>query len=381
MSGQLLEKSKNKLSALLEVARGQKGSLHLERLDIAGFNQVWKVTDPSVRLEGVIAIHSLDLGPALGGTRIRPYKNFDEALEDALRLSQGMTYKSAVAEVGFGGGKSVIMTDQKTPEMLRSFGEAVQALKGQYIAAEDMGCSSQDCAIMREKTPYVVGLLHEKSSGNPAPFTAWGVFRGIQATVKKIYGTDSLDGKKVAIQGLGSVGALVADLLFWAGARLTVADVDPSRCREMEIRYGAKTVATEEIHRADVDLFVPCAVGGILNDETIPQMRCRGIAGAANNQLLRPEHGEMLRKQKILYAPDFVINAGGLMNVTCELEEGGYHPEQPREKVHKIYDTLTAIYQIAEKNQESTSQAALSLAEYRIRYGLGKRLFPPVFHH
>lgn len=381
MTSQLLDDPKKQLAALLKTSQQ---TLHFERIIVKGYEKVVKVTDPRVGLTAIIAIHNTMLGPALGGTRIQPYASFDAALEDALRLAKGMTYKSAVAEVGFGGGKSVIIADpatQKTPELLLSFGAAVEKLAGMYICAEDMGCTPNDVKAIRRVTKYVVGLPHESSSGDPGPFTAWGTFRGIQSVLKRIYNSDSLEGKKIAIQGLGNVGGYLVDQLFWAGADLTLSDVDPVKLQKFAKKYRAKTVAPDQIWKVDCDVFAPCAAGGIINDQTIPEFRCKAIAGCANNQLLKDHHADVLKSKGILYAPDFVINAGGLLNVAAELEEEGYNPRLPRYKVHHIYDTLLAIYEISEKNNESTHHAALSLAEYRIKYAIGKRILAPTFHH
>ncbi|MBX7067187.1 MAG: leucine dehydrogenase [Parachlamydiales bacterium] len=385
MSSQLLEKKvqdpKKQLAALLH--ESQK-SLQFEKLIVKGYEKVVKVTDKKVGLTAIIAIHNTMLGPALGGTRIRKYPNFDAALEDALRLAKGMTYKSAIAEVGFGGGKSVIIADpktEKTPELLMAFGAAVEKLGGMYICAEDMGCTGEDVKVIRRMTKYVVGLPHQSSSGDPGPFTAWGTFRGIQSVVKRLYNSDSLEGKKVAIQGLGNVGGFLVDQLFWAGADLILADTDTEKLRYFAKKYRAKTVDPDQIWKVECDVFAPCAAGGIINDQTIPEFKCKAIAGCANNQLLKDHHAVMLKERGILYAPDFVINAGGLLNVSIELEDEGYNPKLSRYKVHHIYDTLLAIYEIAEKNRESTHQAALSLADYRIKYAIGKRVIPPTFHH
>lgn len=385
MSQQLLEETDQKRLALL-IQRGQKisSSLQLEEIPVKGYQKVLKVTDKNSQLTAIIAIHTLTLGPALGGIRVQSYHSFNDALEDALRLSRGMTYKSAVSEVGFGGGKSVIIADpkkEKTSEMLLSFGQAVEALEGAYICAEDVGCTTDDVNVVRRATKYVVGLAHTKSSGDPGPFTAWGVYRGIQSIAKKLYGSDSLEGVSVAVQGLGSVGASLAEFLFWAGAKLIFSDIDMEKSKRLADKYGAKVVSADEILKVKCDILAPCALGGILNEWTIPELKCKGIAGSANNQLLRDVDGERLLDKGILYAPDFVINAGGLLNVAAELEDGGYHPSAPRHKIHRIYDTLLAIYEIAEKNQESTHNAALALADYRIKYGIGKRTISPTFHH
>jgi leucine dehydrogenase len=295
-----------------------------------------------------------------------------------------MTHKSAIAETGFGGGKSVIIADpkkDKTEALLLAFGRVVETFKGNYLCAEDAGCTVDDVKIIRRATKYVVGLPNEASSGDPGQFTAWGVFRGIQSAVKKMFGTDSLEGRSVAIQGLGSVGSRLAELLFWAGAKLIISDLDGAKASRLSQKFGAKTVPVDQILKAECDILSPCAFGGIINDETVPFFRCRAIAGAANNQLHRDIHSDALQKRGILYAPDFVINAGGLLNVTSELDVEGYNPTQPRFKTNQIYDTLLAIYEIAEKSRESTHTAALGLANYRIKYGVGKRVIPPAFHH
>jgi leucine dehydrogenase len=381
MSHELLEKTaKKKLASLVQEA--QK-TLHFEKIVVKGYEKVVKVTDKQAGLTAVIAIHNTALGPALGGTRIQQYATFEAALEDALRLARGMTYKSAIAEAGLGGGKSVIIADpkKKTPEMLLAFGAAVEKLGGAYICAEDMGCTTEDVKIIRKATKYVVGLNHAKSSGDPGLFTAWGVFRGIQSNVKRLYMTDSIEGRKVAVQGLGNVGGYLIDHLFWAGAELILSDIDPVKLQKYAARYHAKTVPADQILQVECDVLAPCAAGGIINDQTIPLFRCKGIAGAANNQLLRDSHAQALKDRGILYTPDFVINAGGLINVTEEIEDVGYNPIIARYKVHHIYDTLQAIYEIADKNNESTHNAALSLADYRLKYAIGKRVIPPTFHH
>ncbi len=359
-------------------------SLRFEQIAIDGYEQVIKVTEASVGLTAIIAIHNSSLGPALGGVRIHPYGSFDEALEDVLRLSKGMTYKSAIAGVGFGGGKSVIIANpkkQKTPELLLAFGAAVERFGGNYICAEDAGCTSEDVKIIRRATKYVVGLPNANSSGDPSLFTAWGIYRGIQSAVKQLFGSDELEGKSIAIQGLGSVGSRLSELLFWAGADLILSDLDTVKADWLAHKYRAKHVPIDQILKTTCDILAPCAFGGVINDQTLPFFRCRAIAGAANNQLFRDRHAAALQGQGILYVPDFVINAGGLLNVTSELDQEGYNPTTPRNKVHRIYDMLLAIYEIAERNRESTHAAALALANYRIKYGISKRTIPPVFHH
>lgn len=369
----------------LSLTKSQKYPLlNLELVPIPGYEQVIKITEPKIGLHAYIAIHNTVLGPALGGTRIFPYATPEVALEDALRLSKGMTYKSAIAGVGLGGGKSVIIADpkkDKTAELLMAFAEAVDLLGGKYICAEDVGCSTEDVKTIRQVTKYVVGLPHAKSSGDPGFFTAWGVFRGIQSVAKKLFGKEDLTGVKVAVQGLGNVGHNLINYLFWAGAELILSDIDSVALQKFAKKYGAKAVAPDQILSVECDILAPCAMGGILNEKTIPQLHCKGIAGGANNQLLRDSDGDALRMRGILYAPDFVINAGGLLNVAAELEEEGYSPVSSRNQCHNIYDTLLSIYEIAEKNKESTNKAAISLGDYRIQFGIGKRARPLVFHH
>jgi leucine dehydrogenase len=380
----VIEKKVQKKQLGSPLRRAATISLQMEPLSIKGYEEVIKVTDPKAGLSAIIAIHNRTLGPALGGIRIQPYPTFEAALQDVLRLSKGMTYKSSIAEVGYGGGKSVIIADpkkHKTPELLQAFGAAVDQLEGGYICAEDVGCTTEDVSEVRKATQYVVGLPHARSSGDPGPFTAWGTFRGIQATVKRLFGTDSLEGRKIAIQGLGNVGMNLAEFLFWAGAELIFSDIDSVKLQKMASKYAAKAVSADEIIKVDCDILAPCALGGIINDHNLPAFRCKGIAGSANNQLLTDAHARMLRSRGILYAPDFVINAGGLLNVAAELEERGYNPVHSRAKVHRIYDTLLAIYEIAERNGESTHESALALAEYRLQYQIGKRTSTPKFHH
>ena len=358
-------------------------SLELKEIPVEGYEIVVVVTDESVGLKAIIAIHNTTLGPALGGTRIYPYPTFEAALTDAKRLAKGMTYKSALAESGLGGGKSVIICHpkNKTREMLVSFAEAINRLEGLYSCAEDSGCSIQDVTTIGHHTPYVVGLAHDKSSGNPAPFTAWGTFRGIQATLQMLDGSTSIEGKVVAVQGLGSVGSLLVDLLFWHGAKLIVSDIDWEKTQMIAKKYHATACPAEDILGETCDILAPCAMGGIINPQTIPNLRCRGIAGCANNQLLSDQDADELKKLGILYAPDFVINAGGLINVSLEIEEEGYNPITARKKTDQIYDHLIRLYEISEQNNCSTHHAALSLADYRIKYGVGKRLVPPRYHH
>lgn len=359
--------------------------LTLEELTVPGYHRVVRARDQQRGLDAIIAIHDLRLGKAaLGGIRIHAYRSFEDALEDATRLARGMTFKSAATQTGWGGGKAVIILDPKrgkTKELLAAFGNAVDRLGGEYICAEDSGCTPDDIAVIAEHTPYAVGLPHEKSSGNPSPFTAWGVFRGIQAVMNHLFGSDSVQNKTIAIQGLGSVGALLAELLFWHGAKLILTDVHMDRAEALAKKFGAKLVSADAIYEQPCDVFAPCALGGVINSESIERLRCRAIAGAANNQLLNEKDAEELRRVGILYAPDFVINSGGLFNVSQETMREGYNPRIARNKVDQIYDQLQLIFNIARENGISTQKAVMQLIDYRLDYGIGRRTEPIHMHH
>lgn len=357
--------------------------LSIQEIKVDGYKKILKIEDVKSGLRSIICIHNTELGPALGGTRIYPYPTFESALTDVLRLAKGMTYKSAVAGVGLGGGKSVIICDQKgkTKEKLRVFAQVIDSLKGEYTAAEDVGCSLEDATSIAAHTPYVVGIKNDKSSGNPAPFTAWGTFRGIQSALKKKFGTNSVEGRTIAIQGLGSVGALLADFLFWHGAKLIISDVDWEKTVSLARKYGALACPAEDILSQKCDVLAPCALGGIINPDTIDDLQCLVIAGCANNQLLSDEDGNRLTQKGILYAPDFVINAGGLINVAQEIEPSGYDAFSARKKVNQIYDQLLSIYEIAEKEKISTNQAAIVLGDKNIQEHVGRRKNPLCYHH
>lgn len=347
-----------------------------EILDVTGYEKVVKVTEETTGLVGIIAIHNTKLGPGLGGTRIYPYKSFDEALTDALRLSKGMTYKAGMAQVGLGGAKSVIIADPKTeksPELLRAFGIAVDRLEGKYICAEDVGCTPKDIERILESTRYACGVHNLRGSGNPSAFTAHGTYLGIMSALQELDGSHSLEGKTVAIQGIGSVGKRLAERLFWSGAKLIISDMDLEVIRHFAHEFDAEMVSPDEILFAECDVLAPCALGGIINQNTIPKLSCRAIAGAANNQLLKPTDADHLRERGILYAPDFVLNAGGLINVINELSKEGYNATKARNMIKEIYHQLLQIYEIAQQNGISTHQAAVSLVDHRLDKGIGKR--------
>ncbi|MBS1271112.1 MAG: Leucine dehydrogenase [Candidatus Marinimicrobia bacterium] len=332
--------------------------------------QVVFCSDPAVGLKAIIAIHNTTLGPALGGTRMWAYDSEEEALQDVLRLSRGMTYKAAAAGLNLGGGKAVIIGDPKTMKtetLFRSFGRFVEGLGGRYITAEDVGTSVKDMEWVRYETNYVTGIDEALGGGgDPSPVTALGTFYGIKAAAKKRWGNENLAGKTVAIQGVGHVGYYLAKDLHEAGANLIVTDIDENRVKRVVDEFSAKAVGKDEIYEADAEIFAPCALGGIINNDTIPKFKFEIIAGAANNQLKNEEvHGEVLRKQDILYAPDYVINAGGLINVANEIE--GYHRERALTQAKGIYDILLKVFDIAEEQGTPTYQASNHLAEQRIK--------------
>jgi leucine dehydrogenase len=337
-----------------------------EKLTDTDHEQVLIGRDAETGYHGIIAIHSTALGPAVGGTRFWNYANEDEALIDALRLSRGMTYKNALPGLPLGGGKSIIIGDNKAANretLLRVHGRFVETLKGRYITAEDVGTSPADMEIVRLETQHVAGLLGR--SGDPSPFTARGVFRAIQASSKFLRDTDDVSGLTVAIQGCGHVGHNLAKLLHEAGAKLIVSDVDERRLARTVDAFNAQAVTGDEIFRASADVFAPCALGGILNDETIPELKVRIMAGAANNQLLEERHGAQLRERNILYAPDYVANAGGILNGCIELL--GWAPQDALRKVDEIYDTTLRIFESAQQRGLTTNRAADELAEERLR--------------
>ena len=321
--------------------------------------------DAASGYHGIIPIHSTALGPAVGGTRFWHYASEEEALTDALRLSHGMTYKNALAGLPLGGGKSIILSNNVTTnreEILRTHGRFVNTLNGRYITAEDVGTSPEDMEIVRSETSYVAGLLGR--SGDPSPFTARGVFRAIQASSKFLRDTDDLAGVTVAIQGCGHVGYNLAKLLHEAGAKLIVSDVNEKNKLRVVNDFGAEMVRPEEIFSVEADVFAPCALGGVINDQTIPKLKVRIVAGAANNQLLEARHGEMLRERNILYAPDYVANAGGILNGSTELLN--WKPEDAQRKINEIYDTVLRIYESAKTQGLTTNKAADQLAEERL---------------
>jgi leucine dehydrogenase len=324
------------------------------------------VQDPETGLKAIIAIHSTALGPAAGGCRRWQYATDDDAVTDALRLSRGMTYKNAVAGLKYGGGKSVILASDsapKSPQLFRAFGRAVDQLGGLYITAEDVGCSVEDMRHVNEVTNYVSGLPQSGSDagGDPSPVTAQGVLLGIEAAVKFRLGADSLEGVRVAVQGVGHVGIHLCRLLHEAGAELTVADVNRDNLRLAREQLPVTVVPPAEILFADVDVLAPCALGNVLSSVTIPKIKAKVIAGAANNQLSTEEDGARLAERDILFAPDYVINAGGIITVSREYD-GGSSEEEVRDEVAHIPERLEMIFKEAKKTQQPTNMIADELA-------------------
>jgi len=325
-------------------------------------------SEPEVGYRGIIAIHDTSLGPSLGGTRFWNYSTDEEALVDVLRLARGMTYKAAVAGVNLGGGKSVIIGDNRTTnrEMIfRAHGRAVESLGGRYITAEDVGTSVDDMEFVRMETDAVVGL--HGGSGDPSPVTAYGTYKGMKACAQIAYGDPSLAGRHVAVQGVGHVGYHLCSLLAEEGARLTVTDIDPERVSRTVADFDAAPVEPDAIYGVEADVFAPCALGSVVNDDTLEVLRVDIIAGAANNQLAESHHGEALRKRDILYAPDYVINAGGLINVYGELH--GWSPDRSLRKAGEIHGTLLRIFERAQEEGIAPAVAADHIAEQRVLQG------------
>ena len=335
--------------------------------DFDDHEQVVYCSDAASGLKAIIAVHSTKLGAAVGGCRMWDYATDEEALVDVLRLSKGMTYKNALAGLSMGGGKSVIIGDAKTLKseaLFKAFGEALNSLNGRYLSAEDVNITTSDIAIANSVTPFVTGT--EGKSGNPAPFTALGTFLGIKASVKHKLNRDDLTGLKVAIQGLGSVGYLLCEYLHKAGAKLVITDINQTALDMAATEFDAKVVGLDEIYDQDVDIYAPCALGATINDETISRLKAVIVAGCANNQLAEPRHDKALVDRGILYAPDYVINAGGIINVSFE---NNYDAKKSTLKVEEIYHTLLDIYTKADTQNRPTGIIADEMARAIIKNG------------
>lgn len=340
---------------------------------VEGYERVEKAEDPESGLVAFIGVHDTTLGPAVGGMRLWPYDTHDAALTDVLRLSRGMTYKSAIARTGLGGGKSVIVArrEDKRPALFEAMGRFVDTFGGTYMTAEDVNVGVDDLRAVRRTTPYVRGLTRDEGGGgDPGPYTAYGCFLGLRETLRAATGDESLGGRVVALQGVGSVGFALGRHLADAGARLVVSDVNPANVDRAVSALGATAVGVDEIYDVECEVFAPCALGGSLNDQTIPRLRSVAVAGAANNQLLdEVRHAEQLRERGILYAPDYVINAGGIVNVACELLPGGYDEQVVLERITRIPEALQEIYTTSAERGVTTQEAARRLAEVALAEG------------
>ena len=331
--------------------------------------QIVFCNDKDTGLKAIIGIHNTVLGPALGGTRMWKYANEWEALNDVLRLSRGMTFKSAITGLNLGGGKAVIIGDaktDKTPELMSRFGELVNSLGGKYITAEDVGMTTEDMDIVRNVTPYVTGISESKGgAGNPSPITAYGVFMGMKAAAKFQYGSDVLEDKNIYVQGIGHVGEALVEHLVNEGANVTIADINQERLEEVRSKYGVTIYGGSDIYSEPMDIYAPCALGATINDKTINRLKAKIVAGAANNQLEEENrHGKILQERGIVYAPDFLINAGGIINVYAELEN--YDKQEIMRKTENIYNTTLEILDNAKVNNITTHTAALNIARERI---------------
>lgn len=356
------------LGVALSKAKGRVFMEIFKYMEKYDYEQLVFCQDEASGLKAIIAIHDTTLGPALGGARMWTYATEENAIEDALRLARGMTYKNAAAGLNLGGGKTVIIGDpfkDKNEEMFRALGRFIQGLNGRYITAEDVGTTVTDMDLIHEETNYVTGISPAfGSSGNPSPVTAYGVYRGMKAAAKEAFGTESLEGRTISVQGLGNVAYKLCEYLHNEGAKLVVTDINQAAIDRVVNDFGARAVAPEEIYSQEVDIFSPCALGAILNDETIPQLKAKVIAGSANNQLQDSRHGDYLHELGIVYAPDYVINAGGVINVADELY--GYNRERAMKRVDGIYDSIEKIFEISKRDGIPTYVAANRLAEERI---------------
>ena len=340
-----------------------------EKIYTENHEEVIFFNDPGCSLKAIVAIHDTTLGPALGGTRLWPYLNLNEALEDCLRLSKAMTYKASLSGLNFGGGKAVIVGNPekvKSEAFFRSYGRYVESLGGRYITTEDVNTTENDMDYVFTETDNVVGIskIHG-GSGNPSPYTALGVFKGMEACCLRVFGNQSIAGKSVVLQGAGSVGYYLGELLDKNGVKIFVSDINKKNLDHFKERIkSAECVDAESIYDIPCDIFAPCALGATINDDTVERLKCKIVAGAANNQLQESCHGQVLKERGILYAPDYLINSGGLMNVALEFE--GWSDEKIRKMVEEIYKTTLYIINMSEKENISVCQAADMMAEKRI---------------
>ena len=353
----------------MEVKNNISGAV-ISKMEMMGHEQILFCTDEETGLKAIIAIHDTTLGPALGGTRMWDYTTEAEALQDVLRLSRGMTFKAAISGLNLGGGKAVIIGDantEKTEALMRKFGEYVDSLGGKYITAEDVGMNTKDMEYVRQMTKHVTGIPQSMGgSGDPSPVTAYGVYMGMKASAKFKWGSDSLKGKKILVQGVGNVGKNLVKHTTEEGAKVYITDINVSKLEKVSKMYGAEIIMGDSIYDMDMDIYAPCALGATLNTNTLNRLKCDIIAGAANNQLEDElVHAEMVKEKGLIYAPDFLINAGGLINVYSEIN--GYNREKSLEQTKKIYNTTLEILLKADAEDITTHKAALIIAQQRIQ--------------
>jgi len=334
------------------------------------YENIFFCQEKTLGLKAIIVIHDTTLGPAAGGLRMWPYETEVDALKDAVRLARGMTYKNAAAELPYGGGKCVVIADpkrDKTEGLLRALGRFINRLGGLYLTGVDMGTTVQDMEVMRMESPYVVTIPEALGGpGDSAPATAFGIFQGIRACLREVYGNPLSQGRTVAVQGVGAVGKEVVRYLVETGAIVTIADIDQEKTSLLAAQYNVNVVQPEEIHRLDVDVYSPCAMGAVLNDQTIPELRCKIVCGSANNQLAEERHGDLLAREGILYAPDYIVSAGGVISGVDILNPGGFNRQRAMEKVSHIYKTMGNVIAISKEQNIPTYRAADVLAEQRI---------------
>ncbi len=342
---------------------------YLQYMEEHSHEQLVMFADESVGLRGAIAIHDTALGPAVGGLRIWPHETEAAALLDVLRLSEAMTYKTAAAGLDLGGGKGIVMGDPKTcktESLLRTVGRHVESLGGRYITVEDVGSSPADMEQIRKETAHVTGLSMESGgSGDPSPMTAYGLYQAMLACAQRQWGSDDLNGARVVIQGLGKVGTYLLPYLRGERAVVSGTDLDQSRVERAETQFGLRPLRPDEVFTEECDFFVPCALGGVLDDETVPALAARIVCGGANNQLREPRHAEALASRGILYAPDYIVNAGGVINLSYEIGRP-YSAEEARRKTGQIYRTLSEVFETADREGITTLEAADRMARARI---------------
>lgn len=353
----------------------------LSQVSKRGHEQVVFFHYPAVGLKAIVAIHSTALGPALGGCRIRPYENEARALDDVLRLSEGMTYKSSLAGLDLGGGKSCLIADPEfkegRKELFLQFGRAIDSLSGRYITAEDMGTSVPDMMVVRECTKHVSGLARESGgSGDPSPWTAMGVFRSIIAACERVFGTKDLNGRTVTVQGVGHVGMFLLDHLVKAGAKVTVSDINSKNIEAAKKSFDVEVCSPEAIYDVACDVYAPCAIGQTVNHDTLKRLKTKIIAGGANNQLIDSSVYSILKEKQVVYCPDFAVNAGGVISCAGEFVRDGWSEPWVKGKVEGIYTTIHRILDEAQKRGKFSEIVALELAKERIHEAKGKKTDP-----